>query len=160
MDNSNREAGTIQESIDTTQIAVYRSAVEAFAAIVRQLSRGGGTRSAPPLTIDLKRGKEKFNQYSQGFESQTSSEQTMSAARAAHRNGESPEMVISLVRASPMGESIANSQSPAHANLSSAQIAGEAARRNVQVQHLKNNPGLAKSLQAKPIRVPSVSRSR
>lgn len=157
MDSSNREATSIQESIDTTQVEVYRTIVQALTAIVRQVKT---KRSPPPVTIDLKRGQQKLQQYSKGSEQQNPSDRTMSAARAAHRNGEPPEVVISLVRASPLGESIANQQSPAHANLGSAQVAQEAARLNSQVQHLKNNPGLAKSLKAKPVRTARVSRGR
>ena len=157
MDSNNREAASIQESIDSTQVEVYRTIVQALSAIARQVK---ANRSPPPVTIDLKRGQQKLQQYSQGFEQQNPSERTMSAARAAQRNGEPPEMVVSLVRASPLGESVANSQSPAHADLASAQIAQEAARLNSQVQHLKNNPGLAQSLKAKPIRAARVSRGR
>lgn len=157
MDSNNREATSIQESVDTTQVEIYRAIAQSFMAIARHVNFN---RSPPPVTIDLKRGQQKFQQYSQGFEQQNPSERTVSAARAAQRNGEPPEMVISLVRASPFGESVANSQGPANANLASAQIAQEATRLNSQAQHLKNNPGLAKSLKAKPIRAARVSRGR
>ena len=157
MDSNNREAVSLQESIDTTQVEVYRLIVQGLLKIVQ---KARSNRSPSPVTIDLKRGQQKLQQYSQGQEQQKPEEQMMSAARAAHRNGEPPEVVISLVRASPFGESVAGSQSAEHANLASALVAQEAARQNSQVEHLKKNPGLAKSLQAKPSPAVRVSRGR
>ena len=158
MDSNNREVTSLQESIDTTQLTAYRAAIQALMEIVRHLKTW--QRRSPPVTIDLKRGQQKYQQYSQGLESQNPSDRAMAAARRAHSKGESPDVVISLVRASPAGESMAGSQSSAHADLAAAQIAHEAVRQNVQRQRLQNNPALARSLKAKPIRTSRVSRCR
>ena len=51
MDSNNREAASIQESIDTTQVEVYRTIVQALSAIARQVKANRGAPGVDGMTV-------------------------------------------------------------------------------------------------------------
>ena len=156
-DPQNKEATSFQESVDQSQIILMRAAVEVFVALANGLNQ----KQAPPIKIDAKMGAKKFSQYSQGVSSDKSPiEVAMTSARKAHKNGENPGVLISLVRASPAVQRIEAKQGAARADAAAATIGTEAVRRNVQAQKLTSDPALARSLQTKPVRAHQPRRSR
>lgn len=148
---------SLQESIDQTQLSIARGILDVAVAIA-----GGRSNSPSPITISKSASQQNFQKYSSrlGTAEKKSLNGAKIAARLAHKNGESANTVISLVRHSPAGESIAKTQGPQRADVAAAQVGTEAIRINVVSEQVKNNPQLRERLQARANRVPKVRQSQ